>query len=109
MQAANEEMTPVSVPRIKEVGPSFKTADEHFHVFKLDDGRYAFVIGNVSWGRRDFLPIDLPEGVELDFCDDLSSAEEEWENWAETLEDNGDPESADNMRDVWNVAWVRRV
>jgi hypothetical protein len=99
---------PVSVSRIEEVGPAFKTTDEHFRVFKLDDGRYAFVVGNVSWNRREFLPFDLPEGVKLYFRDDPSLSEQQWAkqqwaNCADALEDSGNSGSADNMRGTWNT------
>ena len=56
LKSAREETKPVSVPRIKEVGPSFKADNEHFRVFILDDGRCAFVIGDVSWGRGQPIP-----------------------------------------------------
>jgi hypothetical protein len=35
----------MSIPKIKEVGPSFKADDEHFHTFIMKAGRYIFWSG----------------------------------------------------------------
>jgi hypothetical protein len=92
----------VSVPRIEEVGPSFKADDEHFHVFILDDGRCAFVIGDVSSIRGDSIPIEPKRGVKIEFCKGLSSAKDEWEKCADDLEQSGVAALADRMREAWD-------
>jgi hypothetical protein len=94
----------VSVPRISEVGPSFKSYNEHFRVFALDDGRIAFVTGNAPWGRGELLPIEPPEGVDIQYCNSLSSAKDEWDECEAELKYTDDTESANLMRRAW-VAW----
>ncbi len=100
----------MSVPRIKEVGPSFKADDEHFRVFILDDGRCAFVIGDVSWGRGQPIPLRWPDGVKIQFCKDLEEAQAEWEKCAVVLEDILKAELsnqlADRLRDAW-ASWSK--
>ncbi len=96
----------MSAPKIEDVGPSFKADDEHFHVFILDEGRCAFVLGRVSWGRGQVIPIERPNGVKIEFCKDLEAAHDEWEKCIDVLEDIPEPELADQLRDTW-ASWSK--
>ena len=94
----------MSVPKIKDVGPSFKTTDEHFRVFVLDDGRCAFVIGEVAWGCGEPITIKQDDGVSIIFCKDLAEAQDGWEKCADDLEQSGVAALANRMREAWD-AW----
>jgi hypothetical protein len=94
----------MSVPRITKVGPSFETTGEHFHVFGLNDGQWAFVIGNVDWSVGDPIPIEPPEGTTVDICPDLKSVEEEWDRCADTIDNSMQDGQGERMDEAWN-AW----
>jgi hypothetical protein len=93
--------TPVCVPRIEEVGPSFKTDDEHFRAYKLDDGQYAIAIGETRLGRGDFIHPDLLKGLTLHYYENLLAAHGGWCDCADTQEFDGDSTVADNMKNAW--------
>ena len=104
MQPSRSEETPMSVPRINEIGPSFKAGEEHFQLFRLDDHRWCLVIGTVDWGRGTPIPITLPDGADVEYYADLNSVAGEWYSRASDVENSLQDGTGDRMEaemDSW--------
>ena len=104
MQPSRSEETPMSVPRINEIGPSFKAGEEHFQLFRLDDHRWCLVIGTVDWGFCTPIPITPPNGVKVSYYADLKSVLDEWDRCASDIENSLQDGTGDRMEaemDAW--------
>ncbi len=95
----------MSVPRILRTGPSCDTPEGRFQVAELENGSYAFVIGNIRVAIRGTLPIDAGDKGRIYYYVDFPELQRAWEDCADSFEGSGDHELADKMRFAWADVW----
>jgi hypothetical protein len=95
----------MSAAIIARTGPSCRTSQGRFQAAELVDGKYILAIGNIPVRVRGVVPIDPGHEGTIQYYGDFWELKRRWEACENSFENDGDLESANNMRAAWPDIW----